>query len=225
MPRRSRIVLPGVPHHITQRGNYRHRTFFDDDDREFYLERLHYYSCLNGLKIAAYCLMDNHTHLSVIPESNDSLRLTFSPLHMTYSQHLNKKFKRNGINWQGRFFSSPMDEEYTWITFQYIALNPVRAGIISEPALYKWSSAASHLGLRTEKFLTADQKWLDMAYRAISEISNGVSDTNSLNKFDYIDNTLHANLPLGSEEFIGELENRIGRKLRFRLPGRPKKMI
>ena len=113
MPRHARIVVKGLAHHVTQRGNKKQRVFFSHDDREFFLEKLLKYSTLARLQIVSYCLMDNHTHLIVVPEDSKSLSATFKPLHMVYSQRLNKKSKLVGRNWQGRYFSSPMGKRVT----------------------------------------------------------------------------------------------------------------
>jgi putative transposase len=69
MPRIARIIAPGYPHHITQRGNNRATVFFDDEDRQTYLKLLSGYTRKHALQIWAYCLMDNHVHLLAVPET------------------------------------------------------------------------------------------------------------------------------------------------------------
>ena len=91
MPRVARIVVPGHPHHITQKGNYQQNVFFDDSDRRVYLKWLEKYSKQYKLKFLIYCLMTNHVHFIAVPEELDSLARTFNTVHMMYAQYLNKR--------------------------------------------------------------------------------------------------------------------------------------
>ena len=154
MPRISRAVIEGLPYHITQRGNRRADIFFDDADREKYLEWLSEYSNKHDLKILAYCLMTNHIHLVVVPKYTNSLSKVMRPLHMRYAQYINHKKDWVGHLWQGRFFSSVLDESYLLTAVRYVEQNPVRAGIVSIAEDYKWSSAASHCGTAKSNILS-----------------------------------------------------------------------
>lgn len=73
MPRNSRYILPGRPHHVTQRGNNRQDVFYTFDDRERYLDLVQQNLAEAGVRVLAYCLMTNHVHWIVVPESHDSL--------------------------------------------------------------------------------------------------------------------------------------------------------
>ena len=226
MPRHPRIVIPGILHHVTQRGNHRVRMFFDDEDREYFLSNLLHYSKKHSLQIADYCLMDNHTHLGVIPECPDSLSRTFKPLHMRYSQYLNRKFKRTGINWQGRFFSSPLDIAHSYEVFKYISLNPVRANLVARPCDYLWSGTRTHLGLEVNSYLTANKYWLDIARRAVTELhpQNLLKQNPSREELHtIIERNVHMNLPVGAEGFISALERRTGLNLIYKPRGGQKK--
>ena len=86
MPRIARVVAVGIPHHITQRGNYRQDVFLDDSDRRKYLLWIQEYSQKYHLNILVYCLMRNHAHFIAIPQKEDSLARTFNTAHMRYSQ-------------------------------------------------------------------------------------------------------------------------------------------
>ena len=105
MPRIARIVAPGYPHHITQRGNNRAVVFFDDQDRRTYLQLLAKYSKLFALQIWAYCLMDNHVHLLAVPEKENALARGIGLTNQVYTQYLNRKRNQSGRIWQNRFFS------------------------------------------------------------------------------------------------------------------------
>jgi putative transposase len=124
MPRLSRTVFPGVAHHITQRGNRREQVFFDDDDRQTYLDWLAHYSRRFDVEVLGYCLMTNHVHLVVMPGSEDGLHRMLKPLHMRYAQRVNRARGWTGHLWQGRFFSSPLDEAYLWAALRYVERNP-----------------------------------------------------------------------------------------------------
>jgi len=112
MPRMARVVIPGCPHHLTQRGNRREDVFFTAADRQRYLELLGEYAEKHGLAVQAYCLMTNHVHLVVVPRAEASLAAALKPVHMRYAQHVNWTQHIGGRLWQGRFFSCPLDEEH-----------------------------------------------------------------------------------------------------------------
>ena len=154
MPRIARTVFAGIPHHITQRGNHGENVFFTESDRHLYLQWLKEYKLRYKIEIIAYCLMNNHIHLVTVPAQADSLQRALKPLHMRYAQHINRKQKWAGHLWQGRFFSSPLDEAYLWSCVRYVERNPVRAGMVAKAEDYPWSSAAAHCGLKSDPLLT-----------------------------------------------------------------------
>ena len=131
MPRLARTVCARVPHHITQRGNRREKVFFTDDDRQTYLSWLREYAEKHGVDILAYCLMTNHIHLVALPTTEDGLQKMLKPLHMRYAQRINRARGWKGHIWQGRFFSSPLDEAYLWAAIRYVERNPVRMTLCS----------------------------------------------------------------------------------------------
>ena len=120
MPRIARVVIPGIPHHLTQRGNRREDVFFADSDRQRYLELLLEYSAKHGLETLAYCLMTNHVHLVCVPARVDSLSLVLKPLDLRYAQHVNWTHGISGRLWQGRYFSCPLDDEHFWAAIRYV---------------------------------------------------------------------------------------------------------
>ena len=135
------MVLRPNHYHITQRGNRKQQVFFEDSDREFYLCTLDSLAPLYGVRIFAYCLMTNHSHLGLIPESSSGLSNLMNSLHSKYALRINQRFGWTGHLWQQRFFSSPLDLEGFQKVLGYIELNPVRAGRAERPEQYKWSSA------------------------------------------------------------------------------------
>jgi putative transposase len=110
MPRLARTVFAGVPYHVTQRGNLREDIFLNDDHRNQYLEWLAEYCQRYYVEILSYCLMTNHVHLVMVPKTETGLQQVLKPLHMRYAQQLNRERGWKGHVWQGRYFSSPLDE-------------------------------------------------------------------------------------------------------------------
>jgi len=137
----ARVIVPEVPHHVTQRGNRRQRTFFRPADYEAYLNLLAANAVAFGFDVWSYCLMPNHVHLLVVPSSATSLQDGIGQTHRSYTSMVNRQNHWRGHLWQGRFYSCPIDPVKAAIVAQYIELNPVRAGLCESPAAYPWSSA------------------------------------------------------------------------------------
>ena len=148
MPRLPRLIVPEIPHHITHRGNRRQLVFFSDSDKSLYLRFLMENSKNTGLRYLAYCLMDNHIHLIMIPKDKDEITATLRETHRKYTTIINMREKWKGHLWQGRFGSCPLDERHLYMAVRYIERNPVRAGIVNKAEDFPWSSARGHLSLR-----------------------------------------------------------------------------
>jgi putative transposase len=147
MPRAPRLVVPGVPHHVTQRGNRRQATFFCDADYALYLSLLRFRCARAGTTVWAWCLMPNHVHLILVPAKEDGLRAVLAPVHTRYTAEINRREGWRGHLWQGRFASFPMDEAHVHACLRYVELNPVRAGLAARAEDWRWSSARAHLGV------------------------------------------------------------------------------
>jgi putative transposase len=145
MPRMSRAIAIGYPHHITQRGNYRQTVFAEERDYARYVELIAGFSPKYGLEIWAYCLMPNHVHFVGVPGRQESLARTFNTVHMLYAQYFNRKRNATGHLWQGRFYSCVLDERHLYAAVRYVEMNPVRGGIVQAPQDYPWCSAKSHM--------------------------------------------------------------------------------
>src|SRR6476469_9326568 len=105
MPRQRRVVLPGRPHHITQRGNNRRDVFFEDRDRELYLSLLREYIAKYQVQILGYCLMTNHVHLIAVPADATGPAKAIGRVHNDYARWLPIRRRESGHLWQNRFFS------------------------------------------------------------------------------------------------------------------------
>jgi putative transposase len=150
MARIARLVVPGVPHHVTQRGNRRGTTFFGDDDYRLYRALLAESAAKAGAEVWAYCLMPNHVHVILVPSDADGLRRTFAELHRRYTAHVNARNRWTGHLWQGRFGSAAMDEAHLFAAARYVSLNPVRARLAARAEDWSWSSARAHLAGRSD---------------------------------------------------------------------------
>lgn len=221
MPRRARIVVEDMPHHITQRGNFGQKVFESDIDSRKYLAWVQEYSYKYKLSILAYCLMPNHVHFIVTPRRKDSLARTFNTVHMCYAQYVNKKTQRNGHLWQGRFFSCVLDEPYLIAALRYVERNPVRANLVDKPWNWKWSSAAVH----TQKgnsllYLENIFNIIDMNATEWEEYIKCGEDENII---DAIKRHTLVGRPLGSDRFIDNLKKRLQVNFPVLTRGRPKK--
>ena len=161
MPRSARRVVPGLAHHITQRGTNRQTVFFARRDRRVYLDLLRDQASKTGVRILAYCLMNNHIHLIAIPCEEDALAVCLRRVHGRYAQYLNARRGRTGHLWQNRFFSCPLDAAHLLTALRYVECNPVRAGLVATPVEFAWSSAVAHGSGKDQSRLLDMQFWED----------------------------------------------------------------
>jgi putative transposase len=219
MPRVARIVIPGIPHHVTQRGNRRGTVFFGDPDRHAYLSLLRTYADRQSVEVLAYCLMQNHVHLVVVPRQSDGLHLTLKPLHMQYAQRVNRLHDWHGHLWQGRYFSSPLGDDYFWAAIRYVERNPVRAGLTDRASDYPWSSAAARCRGTADPVLTTCPVWT----RQLSAVRNWPEWLETHDEpecLELLRRRADKGLPCGSPDFIAHLERTTGRDFGERARGR-----
>ena len=198
-----------MPHHITQRGNRRQQTFFNDGDYAAYLELMAEWCREEGVAIWSYCLMPNHTHLVAVPSSEDALRRAIGEAHRRYSRRINFREKWRGYLWQGRFASFVMDEPYLLAAARYVELNPVRAKLVTSPGEWRWSSAGAHLCGRDDGLVQ------------VAPLLAMIGDWNAflncaMSEEEFADIRKHGRTgrPLGDEMFLGRLEEMVGRALK-----------
>jgi len=221
MPRKARLVIPGLACHITQRGNNRQDIFFVDGDRRAYLEILKDQSELYGLKILGYCLMSNHVHLVAVPEDEESLSKAVGRTNWRYTQYINRLHGRSGHLWQNRFYSCALDEAHLMAAMAYVERNPVRAKMTRRAWQYEWSSAKAHVLGEDESGIIDTNYWRKLMrgadWREFLEKREDKAVVTQLR--------LHTNRgrPLGSDSFISKLEKTIGRRIRPLPPHRPRK--
>ncbi|MEJ2532410.1 MAG: transposase [Halioglobus sp.] len=219
MARMPRLVVPGYPHHVTQRGNRRMETFFCSEDYRAYMDLLAKAKAEMGVAVWAYCLMPNHVHLVVVPDQQDSLARLFRSVHRHYSRRVNFREQWRGHLWQERFHSFVMDERYLLATVRYTELNPLRARLCINPADWPWSSARAHFAGRDDAIVSV-QPMLDRVADWGDYLAGGASQKEA----DMIRRCASTGRPAGDELFVERLEVLTGRELKRRKPG-PKPSI
>ena len=221
MSRQARIIVPGCAHHVTQRGNRRQLVFFSEDDRFRYLALVNKYFEKFSVELLAYCLMSNHVHLIAVPTKADGLHHAFKSIHRQYAFEMNLALGWCGHFWQERFFSSPLDDDHLWNAIRYVELNPVRAGIVSRPYDYEWSSALAHCGLREDRNLTKSSEWA----KKLGLVKNWAAFLDSpfdKNEESNLRQRFSRGLPCGTGHFIQSLERMYRRQFIVRSAGRPR---
>jgi putative transposase len=215
MARLARIVIPNVPHHITQRGNRRLPIFFCDEDRTAYLSLIAEACAAHGTVCLGWCLMDNHVHLILVPASADGLRATLAEAHRRYSRRINFREGWRGYLFQGRFASYPMDDAHLMAAVRYVENNPVAAKIVARAEDWPWSSARSHIaGKRTKDDPLTDVKALRQHvhnWRALLHV--GLEAMDDPASAEEIEARIRTGRPLASPEWIAAAEAAMDRKL------------
>ena len=227
MPRRARLAIAGITWHIIQRGNNRSACFYREEDYLFYLIQLDTQARKFGCLVHAYCLMTNHVHLLITPERKESASLMMKNLGQCYVQFINKAYSRSGTLWEGRFKSClAEDDRYVLSCYRYIELNPVRAGMVSHPADYPWSSYRCNSEGSANSIITAHTEYLQLnrlkeeRLRAYRNLVEELVDEQELGKIRAATN---GNFVLGSARFQREIESALGRRTHRGKPGRPAK--
>ena len=213
MPRIARVVVPGLPHHVTQRGNRRADVFLCDRDRGRYLSMLADYRARYGLRVWAYCLMTNHVHFVAVPDAADSLGRTLRDTHQAYASWLNRRLGESGHLWQGRFFSCVLDDAHLWAAVRYVERNAVRAGLVARAEDWPWSSAAAHCGLRGDPLLSpVEMPW------PVADWSAYLGEEDEAER-EAIRQQTRTGRPCGSAAFLDHLQSTLGPILRPRKRG------
>jgi len=221
MPRMPRPIVPGQPLHLIQRGNNRTAAFLDRQDLAFYLRVLHETSRRAGCAIHAYVLMTNHVHLLVTPQTARGPARMMQGIGRKYVRYFNERHGRTGTLWEGRYRSTLVDSDrYFFACSRYIELNPVRAGIVTDPAVCGWSSFRCNAMGRPDPIITPHATYRALgdcaaercaAYRAMFDTPLG-SDT-----LDAIRGAAKRGTVLGTAHCRARLESVLKRSL-ARLP-------
>jgi len=214
MARLARLVVPGYPHHVTQRGNRRQKTFFSANDYRQYIAYMAAAKADAGIDIWAWCLMPNHVHLIVVPERRDSLATLFGEAHRKYTRFINFREGWSGHLWQGRFHSCVMDEQHLLTAVRYVELNPVTAGLCQQPQDWPWSSSRAHLAARDDALVSVMPMLGRTAdWQSYLRAANSEPMLESLCKYS------RTGRPLGNDRFMEQLEQLTKSDLKRGKPG------
>lgn len=227
MARLPRFVIPDQPQHVIMRGNNRCEIFCNEADYLFYLEKLQLACETHGCKVHAYILMTNHVHLLITPHEEHSLSKTLQMLGRYYVQHFNYRYQRTGTLWEGRYRATLIDTDaYLLTCMRYIELNPVRAGMVSHPADYPWSSYHCNALGQASDLVTPYVEYLQLgksaearqaAYRQLFKhhISDGrIADIRDATNKAWV---------LGNDRFKKRIQRQIARQVEPRVRGGDRK--
>lgn len=213
MPRMARFVVPGLPHHIVQRGNHQQQVFHEADDYRLFFRLIGIYSEKYGVRVQAYCVMGNHYHLVAVPMAKTSFAKALAEVHQIYSREMHRRMETKGQLWQGRFFSCPLDDPHLYSALKYSELNPVRAHIVDSPLDYAWSSARAHVLGTPDPILTDRPDRLKLP-----DWTDYLGIPMDKDELDTLRKHFRTGQPLGSDRFRESVEKLSGRRLRKRRP-------
>lgn len=214
MARLARIVAPGYPHHVTQRGNRRQPTFFNDEDYAEYRRSMGVFCKRCENEVWAYCLMPNHVHLIMVPRTGNGLRCAMAEVHRRYTHRIHAREGWRGHLWQERFHSFVMEELYLAAAVRYIENNPVRAGLCATAEAWPWSSAGAHLRGNNDELVKVSP-----VLALVADWKNYLREETEGQLIEAIHGHLSTGRPLGSDPFIERLEQQLQRTLRRDKPG------
>jgi putative transposase len=209
MARLPRLVLPGYPYHVTQRGNRRQQTFFEDGDYALYRDLLAEAARRAEAQVWCYCLMPNHVHVIVVPSDEDGLRRTFADVHRRYTGFINARHRWTGHLWQGRFGAVVMDEEHLAHAMRYVSLNPVRARLVDKAEDWEWSSVRAHLAEEDDELVRVAPAI--ERYGRFADFLGSPGDY--ADAWRALRRSETSGRPLGGADWIAALETRTGRAL------------
>lgn len=214
MARLARVIVPGLPHHVTQRGNRREPIFFEDGDQEVYRDLLAEQARRRGVEVWAYCFMPNHVHLVLAPRDEVGLGLAVGEAHRRFTNFVNARGRWSGHLFQSRFASVVMDEAHLLAAARYVPMNPVRARLVVRPQDWPWSSARAHLAGQDDGLVTVGPL-LDRIGDFADFLAAG-EDPAAQSALRAAETT---GRPLGNAAFVAGLERILGRRLARGRPG------
>lgn len=214
MSRLARVVVPGLPHHVTQRGNGRAQVFFGDDDYALYRALLAESCRAAAVEVWAWVLMPNHVHLVLVPSDPDGLRRALAPVHRRYAGHVHARLRRTGHFWQGRFGAVVVDEVHLAAVVRDVGHNPVRAGLAERPDDWRWSSAHAHLAGQDDGLTTVAP-----VLSRFPDFADFLAHPTEEKIFRRLRRAETIGRPLGDDDFVNDLERLTHRTLKPAKPG------
>lgn len=227
MARKPRIVLPGYTQHVIQRGLDRQACFFTAEDCLGYLELLHEAAEKYACHVHAYTLMTNHVHLLVTQQQASGVSFLMQRLAQRYVRSVNRRYRRSGTLWEGRYKAGLVEtDNYLLTCMRYIELNPVRAGMVSHPAEFAWSSYRHNAQSMADPVVTPHPLYRQLAANPLSRCAAYRSLFTSCiepEQLAEIRHTVNQELVLGSGPFKRQIERMLGRQTSEQPKGRPRK--
>jgi putative transposase len=224
MARHPRLIFPGVALHIIQRGNNRNACFIAESDYLTYLAYLRHLSAKYQCEVHAYCLMTNHVHMLLTPSESQACAPLMRDLGRCYVRYFNRRHERSGTLWEGRFRSCIVESaEYVIACYRYIELNPVRAGMVSHPSAYPWSSHAANSGMGVDPMVKPHCEFLALACNTVSPhvAYRGLFDQPFEERLLHsIREATNGGYPLASESFKSQMIAPLGLRMARGKPGR-----
>lgn len=225
MARLPRLTVPGYPHHIIQRGNNRQAIFATDSDYEMLLSLLDEHARQHGVALHAYVLMSNHFHLLATPDEAGGIPQMMQAVGRRYVRYFNQRQARTGTLWEGRYRSTLIQaERYLLACMVYLDLNPVRAGMVADPADYRWSSHAHYLGRRADRMVIPHPLYWELGNTPFSReaaygdmVRAGISGEQQRALTD----SVMRGWALGEPDYVADLQKLTGRRVSKSAAGRP----
>jgi putative transposase len=214
MARLVRMVVSGLPHHVTQRGNRRESIFLEDGDQEIYRDLLGEQVRKADVEVWAYCLTPNHVHLFLNPRQAHGVGRAVGEAHRRYTNFINARGRWTGHLFQSRFASVAMDESHLISAVCYVSLNPVRARLVARAEDWSWSSVRAHINGADDGLVTV-RPGLDR----IPHFAEFLSTTEGQDLGD-LRLAEGSGRPVGTADFVTALERLLGRSIARRAPGR-----
>jgi putative transposase len=219
MARFARIVIKDYPHHVTARGNRREPIFFEDGDHDVYRSLLAGQCAKAGVEVWAYCLMPNHVHLILVPRGEEGFAGATGEAHRRYTNFINTRSGFRGHLFQNRFGSVPMDEAHLVTAARYVSLNPVRARLVERAEDWPWSSVRAHLKGEDDGLVSVKP-----LLERVGDFARLLApDERDADRFSALRKLEKTGRPLAAEDFVRDLENRLGRPVARRAQGRKPK--
>ncbi|WP_295544370.1 transposase [uncultured Thiohalocapsa sp.] len=227
MPRRARILVGGYPVHVILRGIDRAAIFFTDDDRRFYLETLRAIAHEAAVAVHAYVLMTNHLHLLMTADKAEGITTVMKRTGQRYVQRINRTYRRTGGLFEGRYRSALIDSDhYLLACYRYIELNPVRAGLVTAPEAYPWSSYRANALGEADTLICPHTRYLDLGATAQARLAayrELFTDQLSAELLDKLRSGTNGGFVVGSGHFERQIATMVGRRTWRGSPGRPRK--
>jgi len=214
MARIARVVVPGHPHHVTQRGVRSMAVLSDDAQRRMYLDLMCEQCRRREVEVLAWCLMTNHVHLVLVPPDEAALARAVGEAHKRYTRWRNFAEGVRGYLFQGRFGSCVLDERHLLAAARYVELNPVRAKVVEKAEDWRWSSARYHLGRTGKDPLIRDRTLRGLvpdtrAWRELLAEEDEAAEA-------ALRRSSRTTRPAGDKDFVKRVEKLTGRDLQRR---------